>query len=182
MVRNLELYIASTLDWRAQISHVSQKVDSCLRVLYRLKYFLPVKTKATLMQSNIFPRIDYGDVFYFRYFGFNADLNKLGGLLNSIALYSIRYQSLQVWSCNLFHSSISLYFNHDRGLRSRNNLLLLCPSRTSIFINPSFNDSQFYSRMHFQPKSGCTRTTLRLRGKYEKSFRENWLYCQQTQS
>lgn len=48
------------------------------------------------MQSNIFPRIDYGDVFYFGYFGFNADLNKLGGLLNSIALYSIRYQSLQV--------------------------------------------------------------------------------------
>lgn len=47
VVKDLRLYIDSTLDHRAQVTHVSQKVTGNLRTLCRLKNLLPTKTKCS---------------------------------------------------------------------------------------------------------------------------------------
>lgn len=81
VVKNLGLPIDSTLDWRAQVSYVSQKVTLYLRAPYRLKNFISVKIQDTLMQSLTIPLIDYSDACYF---DLKADLlNKLDRLLNN---------------------------------------------------------------------------------------------------
>lgn len=41
VVKDLGLHIDSTLDWKAQVTHMSQKVTGNLWTLYRLKNFLP---------------------------------------------------------------------------------------------------------------------------------------------
>ncbi|KAJ8732167.1 hypothetical protein PYW08_014897 [Mythimna loreyi] len=80
-VKDLGLYVDTCLDWRKQVTNVSQKVTGTLRSLYRLKNFLPAHIKALLVQSLIFPLIDYADVCYY---DLNADLlNKLDRLLNN---------------------------------------------------------------------------------------------------
>ncbi|KAJ8735149.1 hypothetical protein PYW08_014399 [Mythimna loreyi] len=80
-VKDLGLHVDACLDWRKQITSVSQKVTGTLRSLYRLKNFLPAHIKAMLVQSLIFPIIDYADVCYY---DLNADLlNKLDRLLNN---------------------------------------------------------------------------------------------------
>lgn len=84
-VKDLGLHIDSSMKWHTQVARVSQKVTGTLRALYRLKNFLPSSTKTMLVQSLIFPIIDYGDVCYF---DLNADLlDKLDRLLN----YCIRF-------------------------------------------------------------------------------------------
>lgn len=80
-VKNLGLHIDTTLGWRAQVTSISQKVIRTLRSLYRLKNMLPSNVKAMLVQTLIFPMVDYGDVCYY---DLNADLlNKLDRLLNN---------------------------------------------------------------------------------------------------
>ncbi|CAK1598320.1 unnamed protein product [Parnassius mnemosyne] len=80
-VKDLGLLIDSSLSWKEQATTVSQKVTGTLRSIYRLKNFLPSAIKAMLVQSLIFPLIDYGDVCYF---DLNADLlNKYDRLLNN---------------------------------------------------------------------------------------------------
>lgn len=79
--KNLGLLMDSARNWQAQVNSVSQRVTGTLRALYRLKNFLPSKTKLMLVQTLIFPIIDYADVCYL---DLNADLlNKLDRLLNN---------------------------------------------------------------------------------------------------
>lgn len=80
-VKDLGLIIDSTLSWRAQVTSVCQRVTGSLRALYRLRNFLPSSVKTQLVQTLIFPIIDYADVCYY---DLNADLlNKLDRLLNN---------------------------------------------------------------------------------------------------
>lgn len=74
VAKDIGLLIDSTLDWRAQVTQVSQKVTESLRTLYRLKHFLHPKTKTFLMQSLIVPIIGYDDVYYF---DLNAELRNI---------------------------------------------------------------------------------------------------------
>lgn len=92
IVKDLGLFTDSTLDWRAQVSHVSQKVTGQLRKRYRLKNFLPSKMKLS-SHSPWLILIDYGVVCYF---DLNADflinltvLRRRSSLLTTFYLYSI---------------------------------------------------------------------------------------------
>lgn len=80
-VKNLGLLIDSKLTWRPQINAVSSKVNAVLHSLYKLKNFIPFKTKLMLIQSLVLPIIDYGDVCYPDLT--NELLNKLERLLNN---------------------------------------------------------------------------------------------------
>ena len=84
-VKDLGLHLDSTLSWQSQVSSVCLRVNGTLRSLYRLRNFLPAKTKTMLRQTLIFPLTDYGDVCYF-------DLNvvlldKLDRVLNNCIRY-----------------------------------------------------------------------------------------------
>lgn len=51
-----------SLSWPKQVTSVCQKVTCSLRILYRLKNFLLMKTKVMLVQTIKFPIINYGNV------------------------------------------------------------------------------------------------------------------------
>lgn len=103
IVKDLGLLIDSTIDWQAQVTHVSQRLTGSLHTLYRLKNFLPPKTKITLMQPLIIHIIDYGDVYYL---DLNADLlNKLDQLLDKCIRFVFnlhKYDHVFAWRCNSF--------------------------------------------------------------------------------
>lgn len=165
-VKDLGLHLDCTLSWRKQVTNQCQRVTGTLRALYRLRNFLPPKTKTMLVQTLIFPIIDYGDVCCY---DLNADLlDKLDRLLNNCIRFvfnlrqydhvsALRSQlqwlpirqrrSLRALTSLLNSPSLPEYLvphfrflcsNHDRSLRSTDNLLLLCPSHTTNFINSSF--------------------------------------------
>ena len=137
VVKDLGLQIDSSLNWRAQVSYISQKVTGTLRVLYRLKNFLPSKTKTMLVQSLIFPLIDYGDVCCF---DLNADLlNKLDRLLNNCIRFIFNLRK---------YDHVSLYRSQLNWLpiRKRRNMRALT-TLYSILTSPN---SPYYLTSQFQ--------------------------------
>lgn len=135
-VKNLGLHIDSTLNWQSQVAAVSQKVTCTLRFLYRLKNFLPFKVKETLMQTLIFPIIDYGDVCYY---DLNADLlNKLDRLLNNCIrfVFNLRkYDHVSAYRAQLKWLPI----RQRRVMRALTTLFSILHSPTS----PSYLTSHF---------------------------------------
>ena len=89
-VKDLDLYLDSTLSWQSHVYSVSQRVNGTLRSLYRLRNLLPEKTKTILVQTLMFPIIDYGDVCYF---DLNAVLlDKMDRVLNNCIRYIFNLQ------------------------------------------------------------------------------------------
>ena len=143
-VKDLGLYVDTCLGWRKQVATVSKKVTGTLRSLYKFKNILPSHIKAMLVQSLIFPILDYGDVCYY---DLNADLlNKLDRLLNNCIrfVFNLRkydhvstHRSLLKWlpirQRRALRALTTLF-----SLRSSNNRLLRCPSHRTGFLKSSF--------------------------------------------
>ncbi|KAJ8728174.1 hypothetical protein PYW08_016559 [Mythimna loreyi] len=135
-VKDLGLHLDSTLGWQSQVSSVCQRVNGTLRCLYRLRNFLPAKTKTMLVQTLIFPVIDYGDVCYF---DLNAVLlDKLDRLLNNCIrfIYNLRkYDHVSSYRTELKWMPI----RQRRNLRALTTLFSLLNSPTP----PSYLISHF---------------------------------------
>ncbi|XP_041984069.1 uncharacterized protein LOC121736751 [Aricia agestis] len=63
-VTNLGIIIDNNLSWNAQVNDVSKKVYHSLHKLKTLQNFLPLNTKILLVQTLIFPILDYADSCY----------------------------------------------------------------------------------------------------------------------
>lgn len=106
-----------------------------MRSLYRLKNLLPAHIKAMLVQSLIFPMIDYGDVCYY---DLNADLlNKLDRLLNNCIRFVFNLRKYDHVSA---HRSLLkwLPIRQRRALRALTSLFSLLNNPSS----PSYLTSQ----------------------------------------
>ena len=135
-VKNLGVYVDTCLDWRKQVAAVSQRVTGTLRSLYRLKNVLPSHIKKMLVQSLIFPIIDYGDVCYY---DLNADLlNKLDRLLNNCIRFVFNLRKYDHVSEH--RSTLKwLPIRQRRALRALTTLFSLLNNPTS----PSYLTSSF---------------------------------------
>ena len=81
VVKDLGLILNSNLSWSGHVASICKKSYGILHSIHRHKNFLPFKAKLALVQSLVFPIIDYCDVVY-------ADLssnlaNKLQRIQNS---------------------------------------------------------------------------------------------------
>lgn len=166
-VKDLGLHIDSTLNWRTQVASVSQKVTGTLRALYRLKNFLPRNTKTMLVQSLIFPIIDYGDVCYY---DLNADLlNKLDRLLN----YCIRFVfNLRKYDHVSEHRSLLKWL----PIRQRREQRAL----TTLFSFLTSPNSPSYLAPHFQ--YNCDTHNRNLRSSHNRllqcpTHRTDFIHC-----
>lgn len=84
-VKDLGLHVDSTLSWTVHVNEICRSVFARLRTLNRLRNFLPIKVKITLIQALILPIVDYADVCCT---DINEEhLNKLERLIN----YAIRF-------------------------------------------------------------------------------------------
>ena len=63
-VLNLGLFLDSNLNWETQVKHICRKTFSILYSLRRLKNFLPIPLKQTLVQNLVLPHFDYCDIVY----------------------------------------------------------------------------------------------------------------------
>ncbi|KAJ8710105.1 hypothetical protein PYW07_009471 [Mythimna separata] len=126
-VKDLGLHLDSTLGWQSQVSSVCQKVNGTLRCLYRLRNFLPAKTKIMLVQTLIFPIIDYGDVCYF---DLNAVLlDKIDRLLNNCIRFIFNLKKYD--HVSNFRSELKwLPIRQRRSLRALTTLFSLLHSPT----------------------------------------------------
>lgn len=80
-VKNLGILMDANLNWTPHVTEVSRKFFGSLHSLLRLKNFLPIKTKISLVNSLLMPILDYADICCVN---LNEDLlNKLDRLLNS---------------------------------------------------------------------------------------------------
>ena len=61
-VLNFGLFLDSNLNWQTQVKHVCRKTFSILYSLRRLKKFLPIPLKQTLVQNLVLPHFVYCDV------------------------------------------------------------------------------------------------------------------------
>lgn len=61
-VKNLGIYFDQFFTWKNQVQHTCKKVYGCLHSLRRMKNFLTFDSKRRLVQSLIWPHIDYCDV------------------------------------------------------------------------------------------------------------------------
>ena len=135
-VKDLGLHIDTTLNWQSQVASVSQRVTGILRSLYRLKNLLPSNTKAMLMQTLVFPIIDYGDVCYF---DLNADLlNKLDRLLNNCIRFVFNLRKYD--HVSTFRSTLKWFpIRQRRVMRALTTLFSLLTSSTSpIYLTSHF--------------------------------------------
>lgn len=80
-VKNLGILVDSNLNWTAQVKEVSRKFFASLHSILRFKYFLPINTKISLVNSLLLPILDYADVCYLNIT--EEHLNKLDRLLNA---------------------------------------------------------------------------------------------------
>lgn len=64
MVKNLGIYIDSTLSWGSQLQELSCKIFAASGSLRRLRNLLPTFTKIALTQSLLFPILNYVDASY----------------------------------------------------------------------------------------------------------------------
>lgn len=119
-VKDLGIYIDSTLSWSPQIQEVSRKLYASARALQRLRNFLPIATKIALAKTLLLPILDYADVCYLDLT--EAQLDKLERLQNFCIrfIYGLRKydhisefrQKLQWLSIRLrrnFHTLALLY-------------------------------------------------------------------------
>lgn len=107
-----------------------------LRALYRLKHFLPVSTKALLVQALILPVIDYADICFSNV---SQDLlNKLDRLLNSCIRFIFGLRK---------YDHVSFYRSKLNWLpiRQRRNVRILCALFSILFDpnSPSYLKSKF---------------------------------------
>ena len=61
-VKNLGVILNHHLTWAEQVNSVSRRAFGALHSLYRLKNFLPERIKIKLVQSLVFPIVDYCDI------------------------------------------------------------------------------------------------------------------------
>lgn len=80
VVKNLGVFLDSTLSWKPQLEFISKKVFSAAGSLRRLRNFLPIPTRIALAQSLILPILDYADISYLDLT--EEQLNKLERLQN----------------------------------------------------------------------------------------------------
>jgi hypothetical protein len=59
MTKSLGLMIGESLDWTAQVEHISKKVTSGLAILRRLRDTVEFNTLITIYQSILQPYFDY---------------------------------------------------------------------------------------------------------------------------
>ncbi|KAL0832948.1 hypothetical protein ABMA28_001083 [Loxostege sticticalis] len=64
VVKNLGVYIDSSLTWTTQVAEVSRRVFATAASINRLRNFLPIPTKIALVQALLFPILDYADCCY----------------------------------------------------------------------------------------------------------------------
>lgn len=62
--KNLGVIIDSNLSWLPHVNEVSKKLHFSLHSLKCLQNFLPLKTKISLVQTLLFPILDYADACY----------------------------------------------------------------------------------------------------------------------
>ena len=64
VVKNLGIYVDSSLIWNAQIKNVSKRMFAAASSLRRLRNFLPIPTKVALVQALLLPILDYADCYF----------------------------------------------------------------------------------------------------------------------
>lgn len=136
-VKDLGIYIDSTLSWRTQVAEVCRAVTASLSLLNRHRHFLPTETKAYLIQALIFPIIDYGDVCYLDLS--EALLDKLDRLIN----HAVRFVF-----CLRKYDHISSYRSKLKWLpvRMRRQIRILGVLSSILFepLSPEYLKSKFH--------------------------------------
>ena len=162
-VRNLGLIFNTTLHWNSHITHISRKIFSIFHFLKKLRKFLPTTTKRLLINSLVYPHLDYCDVVYNDLK--KKEICKLQIIQNTCIRYifdlkkydhvSFYYKSnniLRLHQKRLFHSLALLYkiiffrtpsyladnINFLSSRRLREKLLLDIPKHKKSFLNNSF--------------------------------------------
>jgi hypothetical protein len=86
-LKNLGVLIDPSLTWDQQTTHLCKKVFRILHPLKRLKYILPTTVKAGLVQSLVFPVVDYCDMVFAGLS--NKNSNRLQKVFNNCARFII---------------------------------------------------------------------------------------------
>lgn len=116
-VKDLGVIIDSNLKWNAQVQEISRKFYASLHSILRLKHFLPIKTKISLVNTLLLPIIFYADICFL---DLTEDLlNKLDRLLNACIRFIFNLRK---------YDHVSEYRAKIKWLpiRERRNVRILC--------------------------------------------------------
>lgn len=155
IVKNLGVFVDSSLSWIRQVNEVSRKIFTSLKSLGRLRNFLPVRTKINLAQSLLLPILDYADV---SYLDLNEDqLNKLERLQNAAIRFAFglrKFDHVSEYRAQLKWLPIRL--------RRNSHILSLLFNILHSPTTPSYLKQQFRTRVdkHGRQPRACTQMLL----------------------
>ncbi|CAK1578673.1 unnamed protein product [Parnassius mnemosyne] len=145
-LKNLGIIMDCKLTWNAHITEISRKIYYTFHSLKCLQHFLPLSTKISLVQTLIFPILDYADVCYLD--ATEEQLNKLERLQNLCIRYIFGLKK---------YDHVSSYRKQLKWLpiRLRRNTRILC-LLFNILYNPT-SPPYLRDRFHFahSPDAVC---------------------------
>ena len=135
-VKNLGLIINNKLTWDDHINSISRKIFFTFHSLNRIKKFLPQKTRKLLVETLIYPHLDYCDSVY-------NDLNvKLANKLQIMQNTCVRYIfDLRKYDriTNVYCSNKILKLNYRRQIHSLVTLFQIVKRNGVPYLSRNFN-------------------------------------------